>query len=573
VSSGGYDIAVLSSGTNLSRFDYDVNTTQWNTTWWTGVQQTIASTTNATPVVVTMTASHGYATGDQIVIRNSSIAALNQTWTITVTSATTFSLNGSTAPGYASYGGYTYRVYNVSSNQYESLGQPTLNGSASHPLMVFGNAPLLFVGDKNKVHSVAPPYTNADGTLTQPGPDDVQYSRLVFKKNYTIRWMKANSSTMFFGLSNDMGDYFPSLVEVYDPFSEQVREYQIDEGSTAGFIYDNNLFIIDIKGNIRFFNGSSFEKKNAFPSIAYHGEYLILPHRNGIAISEGRVFILMQGDGTIRAGIWCYEPSQNRLYHYASLTPSGTTSNAYGETFANSGYGALFFPSAYTFFLGANVMSSISSPYLIVSGIFSNAGQPSASPQVSMGDTVSRFVTGKIYSDTIDSAFKRLIIKYNPTPTFLGYVPSGKIIVWYRTSDDYRRRNNAMGTWTSPTTFTTSSTSAPSVEDSIEVTSGVGSGVMGSVTAVSAPSSGVVTVTISESPLTLTPTGSFLYYKSNWQRLPITNDITSPSGSWAEIDIPENQTTWIQFMIESRGFYAIESVQLGAQDGQRVEKN
>jgi hypothetical protein len=190
-----------------------------------------------------------------------------------------------------------------------------------------------------------------------------------------------------------------------------------------------------------------------------------------------------------------------------------------------------------------------------------------------MGDTVSRFVTGKIYSDTIDSAFKRLIIKYNPTPTFLGYVPTGKIIVWYRTSDDYRRRNNVTGTWTSPTTFTTSSTSAPSVGDSIEVTSGVGSGVMGSVIAVSAPSGGVVTVTISESPLTLTPTGSFLYYKSNWKRLPITDDITSSSGSWAEIDIPENQATWIQFMIESRSFYAIESVQLGAQDGLRVEKN
>jgi hypothetical protein len=571
MSSARYDIAVLSGYTNLSRFDYDVNTTQFTLNWWTGNMISILSITNATPVVVTTTTSHGYATGDQVVIRNTLVAALNGTWTITVISSTTFSLNGSTAQGNTSIGGYSSRIYNASSQQYESLGQPLLDHLA-HPLIVFGNAPLLFVGDKNKVHSIAPPHTDTDGKITQPGPDDVQYSRLVFKKNYTIQWMRANSSTIFFGLSNDINNFAPGLVEVYDPFSEQVREYQIDEGSTMGFMYDNNLFIIDIKGNIRLFNGSSFEKKTAFPSIAYHGQYLTLPHRNGIVVNEGRVFMLLRSTGIVHAGVWCYEPSTNRLYHYASLTPTTSIStNAYGETYSDS-YGALFFADPTTFLLGAHVTSNVS-PATRVWGIFSNINKPSLQQNISLTDTVSRFTTGKIYSDTIDSAFKRLIIKYNPTPTFLGYAPMGKIVTWYRTSDDYRSRTNLTGMWTSLTTFTTSSTNAPSVGESIEVTSGFGSGVMGSVTSVSAPSNGVVTVTISESPLTTTPTGNFYYVKTNWKRLPITNDITSSSGSWAEIDIPENQATWIQFMIESRGFYAIESVQLGAQDGLRVEKN
>lgn len=60
----------------------------------------IASTTNATPIVVSGTIAHGYQTGDQITIAgHATNTAANGIWVITVISPATFSLDGSVGNG------------------------------------------------------------------------------------------------------------------------------------------------------------------------------------------------------------------------------------------------------------------------------------------------------------------------------------------------------------------------------------------------------------------------------------------------------------------------------------------
>ena len=60
----------------------------------------IASSTNASPIAVTMAAPHGYATGDRVTITGHLVNTnANGSWVATVTGATTLTLDGSTGNG------------------------------------------------------------------------------------------------------------------------------------------------------------------------------------------------------------------------------------------------------------------------------------------------------------------------------------------------------------------------------------------------------------------------------------------------------------------------------------------
>lgn len=70
----------------------------------------IASSTNASPIVVTTSAAHGYTTGDTVYITGHLVnTAANGSWTIIVTGATTFSLTSSTGNGVGVATGSAYR--------------------------------------------------------------------------------------------------------------------------------------------------------------------------------------------------------------------------------------------------------------------------------------------------------------------------------------------------------------------------------------------------------------------------------------------------------------------------------
>jgi hypothetical protein len=65
---------------------------------------------NTTPIQITTTTSHGYSTGDTVVVTGVGSANANGTWEITVTGATTFTLNGSV--GVTTAGSGTARLRN-----------------------------------------------------------------------------------------------------------------------------------------------------------------------------------------------------------------------------------------------------------------------------------------------------------------------------------------------------------------------------------------------------------------------------------------------------------------------------
>lgn len=75
----------------------------------TPILKVISATTNATPVAVTTSTTHGFSTGDLVRITGTSISALdNKWWKITVTSTTAFTLDASTAPGSTASVGYAF---------------------------------------------------------------------------------------------------------------------------------------------------------------------------------------------------------------------------------------------------------------------------------------------------------------------------------------------------------------------------------------------------------------------------------------------------------------------------------
>ena len=60
----------------------------------------ITSSTNASPIEITMAAPHGYATGQKVTVAGHLVnTAANGSWEITVTGASTFELNGSVGNG------------------------------------------------------------------------------------------------------------------------------------------------------------------------------------------------------------------------------------------------------------------------------------------------------------------------------------------------------------------------------------------------------------------------------------------------------------------------------------------
>ena len=74
------------------------------------VAKSIASSTNASPIAVTMGAAHGYTSNDTVYIEGHLVnTAANGEWTITVTGATTYTLNGSTGNGVGVATGSAYR--------------------------------------------------------------------------------------------------------------------------------------------------------------------------------------------------------------------------------------------------------------------------------------------------------------------------------------------------------------------------------------------------------------------------------------------------------------------------------
>jgi hypothetical protein len=84
----------------------------------------VSAATNASPITVTSAAVHGLTSGERVVISGGTgNTAVNGTWTVTVVSATTFSLNGSTGNG----------TYTVNSGNWKVIPYMQYGDSPIHP--------------------------------------------------------------------------------------------------------------------------------------------------------------------------------------------------------------------------------------------------------------------------------------------------------------------------------------------------------------------------------------------------------------------------------------------------------
>jgi hypothetical protein len=109
--------AVRTHSCDVIRVQASPDPTSIGSATWNGAGSSptvaIASSTNATPIAITTSATHGYSTGDTVFIcDHTTNTNANGTWEITVTSSTAFTLTGSTGNGVGGAAGTARRATN-----------------------------------------------------------------------------------------------------------------------------------------------------------------------------------------------------------------------------------------------------------------------------------------------------------------------------------------------------------------------------------------------------------------------------------------------------------------------------
>lgn len=472
-----------------------------------------------------------------------------------------------------------------------TLAQPALSGTTPVLLKVFGNAPALFILNGNALHSVGTPGTSS----TPAASTDVTYNRLVFKAGYQGNWIAATSEKIYIGLKDSRGDTYPSFVEEYDPFSETVREIKVQQGATIGFLSENILNIIDIKGNLKSYTGNGFQTYASMPTAFIDGAIIRLPHRNGIAIVDDKICFNMPAcsginplvitDFLYHGGVWIYDREFKRLYHSASPVTSRANIQDVGCSQIVSG--ALFDignaadttqKSGYYF---AGMQAEVTAGGGFTQGIFSNVvlGGGTSAYAANWG----HFKTAKIKSSEIQTNWRNVLVKYTGRE-FPSGAGTGTIIVKYRTIDTPNQYGiiagnitNSTGTWTATTStaaFLTIHGTAVlnvAVGDEMFVWQGRGAGVSAEVSAINITGSTAnLTVLINNSEIDLSSKGAFICSFENWTTL--SPSITDNGLASALIDLPEAQSEWVQFKVIMKTGFNIDEMQVGFEPSLKVEE-
>lgn len=583
---GLYDILYATNGddNNIARFNRDVSTTTWIDNYWTGLKSTIslASNNGAGLIRITTSGNHGYATNDTVIIRDNNESSVNGTWRITKISNTQFDLQGSNYVSNGS-GGTANRIIQNSTG-YTFLGQPDLNSAYPIILKRFSSAQqdLLFVGNDNALHSI-----DLFG--------NVVYRRLVFFADYEVTWIQVTKDRVYAGFTNKDDPTLHSYVVEYDPLTETSNAVIANNGQTTGFIYENICHIVDIKGWISRFNANGFSKLAAF-SFGYIDSIRFTPvHRNGVTLIDDRPHFLMTGKNrsftqVLPAGLWCWEPDSNRLYHKGGAAQDNTSQIDYGSstiggTAAGTSiahYGALFplynvdSSVAQEFFAGM-IVKIITDDDEVFTGTFSTV--VASDGAISMSNR-GWIITPKFYSRDINAIFRNIVAQYSPNQYPLGR-QSGSIVIKYRTSDPVDNASSVdKGHWISTNMFTVTATAVPNIAvgDEIFIVSGYGAGLSAQITAIT----GGATKTITIDEVILVSFGEFEFVYENWTKL---TDETYTDGqinnnllnNW-QFDIPENEASWVQFKVEIRTAGttpfrgpALEELGIGYQESLRQE--
>lgn len=442
-----------------------------------------------------------------------------------------------------------------------TLAQGVLLTGKPHPMITYGTAPVLFIGDGNKLHSIGKP----TGVTTA----DVNNSRLVFDKTKYINWIQKTNDKIYIGLKDNNGDGYASQFVEYDPYNETVRVVDVKEGATIGFVDNNIVYILDQTGQFRQWDGSSLRPISYFPGV-FNGIGVTLPHRNGID-RQGReiLFAISSTSAINHGGIYSYSYDNGFIYHKNSLTNKKSIQSGFGITYVTMS--SLFVINSSSFLCGAE--TQLTSGGTAVNGIFSLGTKQTS---VAFSNTNCGYViTAKIPSEEIDSIWRNILIKYNPNNVPHGVQSSeSKVLVKYKTTDQLNSSSALpTGTWVTATTFTVTTSTVPNIAvgNEIFVLNGDNNGLLAHITKITGTTT--LTITIDTGFLT-SPAGDFIFSYSNWKLIP--QSITSLTQQNLLLDIPDvTNSEWIQFKIVSSSpsnhGLVLEEVQVGYQPNNKVE--
>jgi hypothetical protein len=431
---------------------------------------------------------------------------------------------------------------------YGSLtGSPTLTDSTPHPLCV-GFTKELLIGNGNIIASIL-------GTTPTP-------ARITLSSEYEVQWIRSSSSAYWIGCRNKQGG--EGRVFMWDGKSPYVvGEYKIGSDITFSGVIKNEIpYTVNGNGVLLAFNGGGFSEVDRFPianerqknklddGFNTTGRYPVNIHRNGIAIIDGEIHILLSAGlnntnytllENMLSGIWCYT-KETGLHHRYSIVKTSSSGGAF-----DYGSPKLFFAGALyplnaggnnlpgspsliererSFFAGARLYSNADTTELSVINYLSLDAKPK----------MGYFITPKMHGEDAQEMWQKAWLTFDTLKN------SGDFITLkYRTSRNFRFTFDQPGTWASTTTFTTTATefSGVAVGDEIEVLSGEGSGMSANITAISG--SGTYTVTIDT---TLTgASGTFQFRVANWTKIDTVTDLISAYKDFS-IGQPAN---WVQF--------------------------
>lgn len=404
------------------------------------------------------------------------------------------------------------------------LQKDALDSNYPHPMKLLSAGGLIFVGDGNKLHSFIATATNAT---------EATENRLVFDATHYINWIQVTKSAVFIGLANKLSDSLPSYVCYYEPNSEITRIFTIEEGATVGFIVDENCQIIDKAGQMRYYNGSAFLFYDAMPPYYAKQKVTTLPHRNGIVVKDKQVHILWEGQYPWGAGIWVYE--DGRLYHRHPFVFDKVNLNSFGAVDGAPSWKGLYYNGT-RWYAGASVYESDNTTEN--KGVYSDTKISGVTVE---SEGRGYIKTPKFGSSQRDSVWQRVFAKIEKTT--LEGTATGDVKLKYR--QDYTPIGESVyapaftGTWTSPTTFTTTTAAFKTAVDSGEVTAGNeviirrGQGAGLRATIVSIAGTTTRTVTIDEG-LSDISSGSMTFSIENWRYIP-NKDLVGSNSEWLQV--------------------------------------
>jgi hypothetical protein len=431
------------------------------------------------------------------------------------------------------------------------LEKSELNDEYPAIIKHLGSGGLILLANDNKVHTFI---------ATANTPSESDENKLIFDSTHYINWVRVTTTAIFIGLCNKTSEHLPSQIVYYEPFVERTRIYTIKEGATMGFIINENCHILDKSGQVRIFNGVSFETYQYFPPF-YRGEKITkLPHRNGVIVKNNIASFLWEGQYPDPAGVWVLE--ENNLYHKHSIVFDKDVFNSLGAIEVNE-LGAIYQED--DMFLGAILEDGNQDK---ISGIYSSIKSEDVSVEE---DQRLSLITGKFISPEINNLWQDVVIKYDPDGK------SGDISLKYR-SEPARitEGSNASafnGEWISHNEFTCSDDDfvvgvdddGIRVGDEIIVRKGQGAGLIAHITAITGTTTKTVTI---DSGLSMISSGKFTFSIEAWKKI-TTNFRSDRFSHKASLKDKRLEQTQLKVVVDK---FILEEIQLQSESDKTIKK-